>query len=63
MRTRWIVAAGLAAIGLVWIGQGVGFLRGSSFMVNDPRWAAVGAAFLLSGALVAWRAIRSRPRA
>ena len=62
MRTRWIVAAGLAAVGLVWIGQGLGLLRGSSFMVNDPRWAIAGAALLLIGSVLAWSAIRDRPR-
>lgn len=59
MRTRWIVAAGLAAIGLVWIGQGLGFLRSSSFMVNDSRWAIAGAALLLIGAVLAWTAVRA----
>ena len=58
MRTRWIVAAGLTAVGLVWIGQGLGLLRGSSFMVNDVRWAIAGGALLLTGAVVAWSAVR-----
>ena len=63
MRTRWIVAAGLAAIGLVWIGQGLGFLRGSSFMDDDARWAVAGVAMLLIGAVVAWTAVRGGRRA
>jgi len=58
MRTRWIVAAGLAAIGLVWIGQGLGLLRSSSFMVNDLRWALAGAAFLVIGSVLALSAIK-----
>jgi len=58
MRTRWIVAAALTAVGLVWIGQGLGLLRGSSFMVNDVRWAIAGGALLLIGAVVAWSAVR-----
>jgi ABC-type nickel/cobalt efflux system permease component RcnA len=58
MRTRWIVAAGLTAVGLVWIGQGLGLLRGSSFMVNDLRWAIAGGALLLIGTVVAWSAVR-----
>lgn len=62
MRTRWIVAAGLAAVGLVWIGQGLGLLRGSSFMVNDVRWAIAGAAMLLVGAIFAWSAIKGGRR-
>ncbi len=63
MRTRWIVAAGLAAIGVVWIGQGLGLLRGSSFMDDDTRWAVAGVAMLLIGAIVAWTAVRGGRRA
>ena len=60
MRTRWIIAAGLAAIGLVWIGQGLGLLRGSSFMVDDPRWAIAGGVLLAGGAVLGWSAFRDR---
>lgn len=63
MRTRWIVAAGLAAVGLVWIGQGLGFLRSSSFMTDDVRWAVAGVAILLIGAVLAWTAVRGGQRA
>jgi hypothetical protein len=62
MRTRWIVAAGLAAIGLVWIGQGLGVVRSSSFMDNDVRWAVAGAAMLLIGGVLAWAAVRGGRR-
>jgi hypothetical protein len=62
MRTRWIVAAVLAVTGLVWIGQGLGVVRGSSFMVDDPRWAIAGAMFLVGGALVGWTALTNRHR-
>ena len=60
MRTRWIAAAGLAAIGLVWIGQGLGLIRGSSFMTDDVRWAIAGVALIAAAALVAWTALRGR---
>jgi hypothetical protein len=60
VRTRWIIAAGLAAIGLVWIGQGLGLLRSSSFMVDDLRWAIAGGVFLLGGAVLGWSALRGR---
>ena len=63
MRARWIAAAGLAAVGLVWIGQGLGLLRGSSFMVNDLRWAVAGAVMLLIGGALAWAAVRGGRRA
>lgn len=43
MRIRWIVIIALGLVGAVWIGQGLGLIRGSSFMTGDPRWAAIGA--------------------
>ncbi len=64
MRGRLITAASLVVLGLIWIGQGLGLLRGSSFMTDEPFWAAVGAIFVVAGVLLAfsaWR--RSRPDA
>jgi hypothetical protein len=60
VRTRWIVAVGLAITGLVWIGQGTGLLRGSSFMVGDPRWAIAGFALFAGGVFLGWMALRKR---
>lgn len=60
MRTRWIVAIGLAVVGLVWIGQGVGLIRGSSFMVGDPRWAIAGVVVVAGGLILGWTALRNR---
>ena len=57
---RWVVPAVLVAVGLVWIGQGVGFLRGSSFMVGDARWAVIGLALVTLAVAIAWR--HRRPR-
>jgi hypothetical protein len=55
-RTRAIGGVIIIATGLVWIGQGSGLLRGSSFMVGDPLWivlgllaVAVGIGFLIVG--------------
>ena len=61
MRTRWIVAVGLTATGVVWIGQGIGLLQGSSFMVGDPRWAVAGVVLVAGGLVLGWTAIRKRP--
>ena len=64
MRGRLITAASLVLVGGIWIGQGLGLLRGSSFMVDDTRWAVTGlvvVAFGLALALSAWRA--GRPEA
>jgi hypothetical protein len=56
--TRLAVAVVLILVGVVWIGQGLGLLRGSSFMVDDVRWAAIGAAFALVGFARTGRTLR-----
>jgi hypothetical protein len=63
MRTRWTVAIGLAVVGLVWIGQGLGLLRGSSFMVDDPHWAVAGLVLVAGGLVLAGLVLRNRHRA
>jgi hypothetical protein len=58
MRGRLLAGGLLVLVGLVWIGQGLGLLRGSSFMVDDTRWALIGAVALIVGAtlvILAWR--------
>lgn len=37
-----------ALIGLVWVGQGAGWIPGS-FMTGDPLWLVIGAVFLVVG--------------
>ena len=63
MRNRWIIAVGLILIGAVWIGQGLGFFKGSGFMDGDVTWAVIGAGLALAGGLVGWTAFKARPRA
>jgi hypothetical protein len=58
-RNRTIGAVLLIATGLVWIGQGTGLLKGSSFMVGDPFWAWLGLAGVIGGAVVAAVALRT----
>jgi hypothetical protein len=60
MRGLVIAAVALVAIGLVWMGQGLGLLRGSSFMVDDTRWAIAGAILVGAGAILAIIAARRR---
>jgi len=48
-RTRTVGGVIMIAKGLVWIGQGTGFLRGSSFMVGDPLWTAFGVIAVVVG--------------
>jgi hypothetical protein len=61
MRTRLIVALALVAVGLVWVGQGIGLLRGSSFMVDDVRWAILGGVLIVGGVAIAISARRRPP--
>lgn len=61
IRGRLITAASLVVVGVIWIGQGLGVFRGSSFMVDDVRWSAAGLAAVGLGLLLAVRAWRSRP--
>ena len=63
MRTRATVAIGLAVVGLVWIGQGLGLIRGSSFMVDDPLWAVAGLALVVGGVRLGGLTLRNRHRA
>ncbi len=52
-----VLAALLAIAGVVWIGQGLGYIKGS-FMTGDPRWLRAGAVCVVVAAgltLYAWR--------
>ena len=51
----------LALVGLVWIGQGLGLLRGSSFMVDDIRWAVAGLVAAVVGVVLLISAGRRSP--
>ena len=63
MRARSLIAGVLILVGLVWIGQGTGIIRGSGFMTDDIKWAVVGAVLLVIGIVVAVTAVRNRPAA
>ena len=63
MRTRWIIAAVCVVAGLVWIGQGLGILSGTGFMVGDRTWAIAGAGLVILGVVIGWTAFRARPKA
>ncbi len=63
MRARSLIAGVLILVGLVWIGQGTGIIRGSGFMTDDLKWAVIGAVLLVIGIVVAVTAVRNRPAA
>ncbi len=50
----------LALLGAVWIGQGVGVIKGS-FMTGQSLWAWIGAGCLIVGAALIVGGLRRRP--
>ena len=56
---RLAVALVLAVVGVVWIGQGLGYI-GGSFMTRDLKWAVIGAVVVCVAAAVAWTARRPK---
>lgn len=61
MRALLITGILLVLVGAIWIGQGLGLLRSSSFMVDDIRWSVIGAVMVVGGvALVIWGRRRRR---
>jgi hypothetical protein len=58
MRTAaTVVGVILVLVGLLWIGQGFGLVKGS-FMTGNTLWAWIGIAVALAGAVVAVLGIR-----
>ncbi|CAN5253952.1 hypothetical protein BH10PSE15_BH10PSE15_18260 [soil metagenome] len=63
LRIVLLIAGALAlAMGLLWIGQGLGVIRwpASSFMIDERRWTLYGAVLVVAGALLIAR--NRRPR-
>jgi uncharacterized membrane protein len=61
MRKLFLVAGFLAlAIGLLWIGQGLGVINwpASSFMIRQLQWAGYGAALAALGLILIWQSKR-----
>jgi hypothetical protein len=59
MLPRGIIGAVLSVVGVVWIGQGVGWI-GGSFMSGEAVWAVIGAVAVLFGGSLIRGAIRLR---
>ena len=60
-RSALILAGLLIVVGAIFVGQGAGILRGSSFMVGDGRWAVIGIALIAVGIAMAWLMRRQPP--
>lgn len=61
MRTALLIAGFLAvAVGLLWIGQGLGVIAWptSSFVINQIQWAGYGAALGAIGLILIWQSRR-----
>ncbi len=60
-RTRFVLAAIAALVGLVWAAQGLGAPIGGSFMIGDPFWILAGFALMAAAAgYAAWPRLRRR---
>jgi hypothetical protein len=58
MTARYVVAAIMILVGLIFIGQGIGFIPGSG-MSGVPFWALVGAILVVAGVALVWVTRRS----
>ena len=58
---RYLIAALLAIVGLIFVGQGLGYIGGSG-MTGQPFWAIVGVILVGGGAYLAWTTRRATAR-
>ncbi|HEX5316643.1 MAG TPA: hypothetical protein VFX22_08330 [Candidatus Kapabacteria bacterium] len=53
----FVIAILIALVGIVWLGQGIGLIRGS-FMTGEARWAIIGGIMIVVAAGIFWFALR-----
>ena len=49
----------LLLVGLVWVGQGLGYIKGS-FMTGDMKWFWIGLGMIAAGVVLGVGALRGR---
>ena len=49
----------LLLVGLVWVGQGLGYIKGS-FMTGDMKWFWIGVGMIAAGLVLGVGALRGR---
>ena len=59
MWARVVIGVILALVGVVWLGQGIGLIKGS-FMTGEALWAVIGAVCLFFGVMLLRGASRMR---
>jgi heme A synthase len=63
MRSGLVVLGALVLlVGLVWIGQGLGYIKGS-FMTGDMKWFWIGAGMVVAGVALGAFSLRRQSRA
>lgn len=53
MERNYVIAALMALVGVVFLGQGLGYIGGSG-MTGSSFWAVVGGLLLIGAAALAW---------
>ncbi|HKW60593.1 MAG TPA: hypothetical protein VJR46_12645 [Candidatus Dormibacteraeota bacterium] len=62
MRSGLVVLGGVVLlVGLVWIGQGLGYIKGS-FMTGDMKWFWIGVGMLIAGVVMGAFGLRRQSR-
>jgi hypothetical protein len=66
VRVLFVLGAVFLAVGVIWLGQGVGLI-GGSFMTGEALWAVIGAMCIAIGAFLLrtgfrWRGLASVDR-
>jgi hypothetical protein len=58
MKSKMAVALLIGAVGLIFLGQGFGWIPGS-YMTGDPTWAVVGGVMVVIAVVLVWRGRRT----